>query len=185
MFTKSTAAVQGYYKVFRHLKCAIWGWLVYVKKIAFIKSNYYWYHTHINQMWTLLKPLTWSEIILRIYIDKVEIQSWLKVEIVPNLISSISVAAYWNNGLKNASDLFSLLKSNILAGLNWKHFQSFLTLQILTQALDESKESLKLQKNRFGLVVPIFWYFYHDLKKLCFRDNHNYKKWWSFFKSPW
>ena len=63
------------------------------KKIAFIKSNYYWYHTHINQVWTLLKPLTWSEVILRIYIDRLEIQSWLKGEIVPNLISSISMAA--------------------------------------------------------------------------------------------
>ena len=59
----------------------------------------------IKQVWPQLKPQTWSEAILRIYtgldhfiidslqkwileaaIDRLEIQSWVKGEIVPNLI---------------------------------------------------------------------------------------------------
>ena len=101
--------VQGYYKVFRHLKCAIRGWLVHVKKncikcqiligiIPKFSENF----IQINQGWPQLKPQTWSEAILRIYtgldhfvidslqkwilkaaIDRLEIQSWLKGEIVP------------------------------------------------------------------------------------------------------
>ena len=63
-------------------------------------------------MWPQLQPKTWSEAILRIYksahhfiidslqkcileavIDCLEIQSWLKGEIVPNWMSSLSITA--------------------------------------------------------------------------------------------
>ena len=65
-----------------------------------------------KQVWPQLQPKTWSEAILRIYksahhfiidslqkcileavIDCLEIQSWLKGEIVPNGMSSLSMAA--------------------------------------------------------------------------------------------
>ena len=38
--SKLECAVQGYYKVFRHLKCAICGWLVYVKKIYILHIKF-------------------------------------------------------------------------------------------------------------------------------------------------
>ena len=66
--------IQGYYKVLMHLKCAICGWLVYVKKncityqifigiIPTFSENF----IQFNQVWPQLKPQTWSEAILRIY----------------------------------------------------------------------------------------------------------------------
>ena len=66
----------------------------------------------INQLWPQLQPKTWSEAILRIckslhhfiidslqkcileaVINCLEIQSWLKGEIVPNWMSSLSITA--------------------------------------------------------------------------------------------
>ena len=66
--------VQGYYKVFINLKCAICGWLVYVKKncityqifigiIPTFSENF----TQFNQVWPQIWPQMWSEANLRIY----------------------------------------------------------------------------------------------------------------------
>ena len=69
----------------------------------------------INQVWPQLQPQTWSEAILKIYtgldhlyhwqppkwileaaIDRLEIQCWLKGEIVHKWMSSLSMAASKN-----------------------------------------------------------------------------------------
>ena len=110
--------LQGYNKVFRHLKRAICGWLVYLKKnalnIKFLLASYPHLLTISFELTkSKLKSQSWSKAILGIYtgldhfiignlqkwileaaIDRLEIQSWLKGETVPNWISSLSMAAF-------------------------------------------------------------------------------------------
>ena len=66
--------VQGYYKVFIHLKCAICGQLVYVKIICNtnqifigIKPIFSENFIQINQVWPQLQLKMWSQAIFRIY----------------------------------------------------------------------------------------------------------------------
>ena len=88
-----------------------------------------------KQVWPQLQPKTWSEAILRMYrslnhfiidslqkcfleavIDCLEIQSWLKSEIVPNLMSSLSKAAskmhFWRLSMIKWCKLLYILKIN-------------------------------------------------------------------------
>ena len=118
--------LQGYLKVFRHLKCDICGWLVHLKKkwrklqiLIGIIPTFSEDFIQIDKVWPQLQPKTWSEAILRIYtsldhfiidslqecileatIDCQEIQCWLKGDIVPKWMSSVSMAAsrmhFWN-----------------------------------------------------------------------------------------
>ena len=66
--------LQGYLKVFRHLKCDICGWLVHVNKncseyqiligiMPTFSENFF----QINQVWPQLQPKTRSEAILRMF----------------------------------------------------------------------------------------------------------------------
>ena len=74
MKVRARVHLQGYSKVFIHLKCEICGWLVHVKKnwrklqiligiIPTFSENF----IQIIQVWPQLQPKTWSEAILRIY----------------------------------------------------------------------------------------------------------------------
>ena len=77
-----------------------------------IMSTFSENYIQIDKVWPQLQPKTWSEAILKKYksctilsinslqkcileavIDCLEIQSWLKGEIVPNWMSSLSIAA--------------------------------------------------------------------------------------------
>ena len=100
----------------------------------------------INQLWPQLQPKTWSEAILRMYksllhfiieslqkcileafIDCLEIQSWLKGEIVPNWMSSLSKAAskmhFWRLSMIKWCKLVYILRmaSDHVLGCSWGH----------------------------------------------------------------
>ena len=100
----------------------------------------------INQLWPQLQPKTWSEAILRMYkslhhfiidslqkcilkavIDCLEIQSWLKGEIVPNGTSSLSMVAskmyFWRLSMIKWCALLYILRmaSNHVLGCSWGH----------------------------------------------------------------
>ena len=108
----------------------------------------------IIQVWPQLQPKTWSEAILRIYkslhhfiidslqkcileavINCLEIQSWLKGEIVPNWMSSLSKAAskmhFWRLSMIKWCKLVYILRmasGHVLGyswGLNWSIWMKF------------------------------------------------------------
>ena len=100
----------------------------------------------INKVWPQLQPKTWSEAILKKYksctilsidslqklileavIDCLEIQSWLKGEIVPNWMSSLSMAAskmhFWRLSMIKWCKLLYILRmaSDHILGCSWGH----------------------------------------------------------------
>ena len=100
----------------------------------------------INQMLPQLEPKTWSDAILRMYktlhhfiidslqkcileavIDCLEIQSWLKGEIVPNWMSSLSMTAskmhFWRLSMDKMVQLLYFLRmaSDHVLGCSWGH----------------------------------------------------------------
>ena len=100
----------------------------------------------IIQIWPQLQPKTWSEAIFRMYtslhhfiidslqkcileavIDCLEIQSWLKGEIVPNWMSSLSMAAskmhFWRLSMIKWCKLLYILRmaSDHVLGCSWGH----------------------------------------------------------------
>ena len=100
----------------------------------------------IDQVWPQLQPKTWSEAILKKYksctilsidslqkcileavIDCLEIQSWLKGEIVPNWMSSLSMAAskmhFWRLSMIKWCKLLYILRmaSDHVLGCSWGH----------------------------------------------------------------
>ena len=99
-----------------------------------------------KQVWPQLQPKTWFEAILKMYksahhfiidslqkcileavIDCLEIQSWLKGEIVPNWMSSLSMAAskmhFWRLSMIKWCALLYILRmaSDHVWGRSWGH----------------------------------------------------------------
>jgi hypothetical protein len=100
----------------------------------------------INQVWSQLQPKTWFEAILRMYkslhhfiidslwkcilevvLDCLAIQSWLKGKIVPNWMSSLSMAAskrhFWRLSMIKWCKLLYILRmaSDRVLGCSWGH----------------------------------------------------------------
>ena len=84
-FSLTSDSLQGYYKVFRHLNCAICGWLVYVKKNCIIYQIFIGIiptfsekSIQFTEVWPELRLQTWSKAIFKIYtsLDHFIIDIW-------------------------------------------------------------------------------------------------------------
>ena len=119
MFENHTGCLLGF-NIRKYVTCAIFGSLLHMKKMH-KESNFYWYHpqpflkisfkltkcglsyslkcnprpfsecTRVCTIFYHWQPPKWG---LKATIDRLEIQCWLKGEIVPNWISSLPMAAF-------------------------------------------------------------------------------------------
>ena len=131
----------------------ICGLLVHISKncsklqiLIGIMSTFSENYIQIDKVWPQLQPKTWSEAILKKYksctilsidslqkcileavIDCLEIQSWLKGEIVPNWMSSLSMTAskmhFWRLSMDKMVQLLYFLRmaSDHVLGCSWGH----------------------------------------------------------------
>ena len=131
----------------------ICGLLVHISKncsklqiLIGIMSTFSENYIQIDKVWPQLQPKTWSEAILKKYksctilsidslqkyileavIDCLEIQSWLKGEIVPIWMSSLSMAAskmhFWRLSMDKMVQLLYFLRmaSDHILGCSWGH----------------------------------------------------------------
>ena len=123
---RSTGWQQSFYTISMWICCSLVHMNKNCRKLQILIPTFSENFVQINQVWPQLQPKTWSEAILKMYkslhhfiidslqkcileavIDCLEIQSWLKGEIVPNWMSILSMAVsnvhFWRLSMRKWS----------------------------------------------------------------------------------